>query len=254
MPNFCQAILIIFKRWDGGAEASTGDVPTMSGGASILLNQVHTHIWGGDVGYEPMYMQLKRKIAPVSHIANMLLRLKHFGARPKLTPLPPESRPSKTFQDGVYTGEFDDKGQRHGNGVTQYNNSDVYTGGWLNDKKNGKYTYKEDDRWPGRSYEGDWKDDKKSGWGQFIFSDKHWYEGGCVNDKMEGNGTERWKYSVNDEFTGSYTGSFLNNHYDGKGVMDDRDGVYNGEWKKNMTWILDSFMKVQATIDPFFSQ
>ena len=33
VPNFFQAILIIFKRWDGGAEASTGAVPTMSGGA-----------------------------------------------------------------------------------------------------------------------------------------------------------------------------------------------------------------------------
>lgn len=45
-------------------------------------------------------------------------------------------------------------------------------------------------KWPdGKSYEGDYKNDKKDGYGTFRFLDHTWYQGEWANGRQHGKGT-----------------------------------------------------------------
>jgi len=55
----------------------------------------------------------------------------------------------------IYTGELNDKGQRHGKGIMRYENGDVYEGDWKDGKMHGKGTMTNK---KGSEYSATWKD------------------------------------------------------------------------------------------------
>jgi C-terminal processing protease CtpA/Prc len=67
-----------------------------------------------------------------------------------------------------YVGEFNDKGQRHGQGTYYWASGAKYEGQWENGSRTGqgKMTYD-----GGQIYEGTWKDDKRNGSGKYTFKD-----------------------------------------------------------------------------------
>ena len=66
-----------------------------------------------------------------------------------------------------------------------FNNGDIYEGDWKNDNRTGKgiYYFKS-----GNRYEGDFKNGKKEGKGIFYYNNGNRYEGDFKNDKYEGKG------------------------------------------------------------------
>ena len=81
------------------------------------------------------------------------------------------------------------------NVICRYNNGDVYTGEYTDDKRNGKgiMRYKNNE-----IYEGSWKDGKKEGEGIFIFENnikipEKKYIGEFINNEITGKGTMFYK-------------------------------------------------------------
>lgn len=83
-------------------------------------------------------------------------------------------------------------------------------GEWRNNVKNGKGTYSYND---GDRYEGEWKDDARSGTGKFFntaLGTTHYAEGG------------------------KYEGQYIDDMKSGKGKMEFPNGdVYDGNWEYN---------------------
>ncbi|MAQ98254.1 MAG: hypothetical protein CMD50_03060 [Gammaproteobacteria bacterium] len=104
---------------------------------------------------------------------------------------------------------------------------DKYIGEWKNDKKHGygTYTYKN-----GNKYEGEFFDDIVSGQGTAFFSDGGKYVGGFKDNLFHGNGTET--FPNGDKFEGNYK----DGKEHGLGVYTWADGesetgyYINGEW------------------------
>jgi hypothetical protein len=70
-----------------------------------------------------------------------------------------------TYEDGTYDGEVDKNGKKHGKGKMTYFNGEIYDGEWGNDKPNGmgKYVHPNGTT----TYEGEFKDDEFSGYGEY---------------------------------------------------------------------------------------
>ena len=148
----------------------------------------------------------------------------------------------------VYTGDWNDKNERHGTGMQKWNDGAMYEGYWRNDKANGKGRLIHAN---GDVYEGDWAEDKAHGSGFYIHSDGAKYQGAWVSDKQHGFGVEVWpdgaKYQgayVNGLKHGSgvfewadgsrYQGDFCNNNIHGLGTYNWSDGrKFVGAWKDN---------------------
>ncbi|XP_063981992.1 radial spoke head 1 homolog isoform X2 [Diachasmimorpha longicaudata] len=91
---------------------------------------------------------------------------------------------------GVYEGEKNSKGERHGIGKYQFPNGDVYVGGYCQGLRNnqGVYVFKN-----GARYDGTWRGALKYGRGTFFYPDGTRYEGikfmgTWLNDCIEGPG------------------------------------------------------------------
>ncbi|OWF40993.1 MORN repeat-containing protein 3-like [Mizuhopecten yessoensis] len=117
------------------------------------------------------------------------------------------------------------KGVRH----TVYSvNGDQYTGEWLDNKKDGKGTYK----WKsnGALFDGDWKKGKRNGFGTYSVPDgkggyKKEYSGGWKNDMRHAYGTQ---FYTDSEY---YEGEWYADKRSGWGRMYFKDGtIYEGEW------------------------
>ena len=108
----------------------------------------------------------------------------------------------KKFQDGVYKGQIDKKGRKHGEGIIIWND--------------------------GSSYEGDFQKDLRHGTGFFTWKNGESYKGDYLNDIRTGSGIYRW----ND---GSfYEGSFLRGKRHGFGRFQTSNGIiYEGEWHED---------------------
>jgi len=173
----------------------------------------------------------------------------------------------------IYEGSFRE-GLRHGKGkLINKNNSYCYEGPWAYDKKNGKCrekigdetfygTYKNGVR-DGKciikynnndKFEGNFKDGKRDGYGEFIFYETHkTYKGGFKNNLFEGEGeiTSDNGYYFKGEFLGGlrhgdnciekkdgikeYKGSFRRDKMNGKGIYrwysgDNNGDIYEGEF------------------------
>ena len=137
------------------------------------------------------------------------------------------------YADGtIYKGEFND-GMRHGEGIEE-TNEHVFTGTFVNDKKQGngklKYKSKED------VYIGEFKNNTITGVGKYIWKNKDVYEGSFLCGKMHGKG--KYKWADGDEYEGEYvdglkegigvfkwsngkiySGTFSNGKPNGKGIF-----------------------------------
>ena len=116
------------------------------------------------------------------------------------------------FGTASYRGNFRD-GKFHGQGRLEvplsFTTRTVYNGNWVDGKRDGRGTYwNGDDR---HLYIGQWKDDKRHGRGSYFFNLAEW---------RENQYTEFW-LSQNTE---NYTGDFVNDLYQGRGVYRWKDG------------------------------
>ncbi len=66
-----------------------------------------------------------------------------------------------------YTGQRNSKGKRHGQGTLPYANGRTYSGEWKDNKQNGLGTYIEHGLF-GRTYTGEWKDGEFNGQGIWL--------------------------------------------------------------------------------------
>jgi hypothetical protein len=110
----------------------------------------------------------------------------------------------KKFQDGVYKGEVDKKGNKHGNGLIIWND--------------------------GSSYQGEFQKDLRHGNGLFNWENGESYEGEYTKDERTGIGIYRWPDGA------KYEGSFLNGKRHGFGRFQTATGIiYEGQWHKDIT-------------------
>ena len=89
-------------------------------------------------------------------------------------------------EEGIYEGEFNDKGERHGKGImtTLTASGKVYT-----------------------VYEGEWKNDVQDGKGKMKWAEGDYYEGEFKNNMVHGEGTMKYATGV------VYSGKWKNNEF-----------------------------------------
>jgi len=103
----------------------------------------------------------------------------------------------------------------------KWKNGDSYDGEWKNGKKNGYGVYVSED---GQIYEGYWVDNRKEGQGKEVDPDGNIYEGEWKHDEHDGYGIETLSGS-------KYTGMWKAGVKHGKGVYYFGTGNrYDGEW------------------------
>ena len=96
-------------------------------------------------------------------------------------------KPTQLTETGVlYSGEWDEEGNKHGRGVQLWPDGAKYYGYWIKNKvnKRGKLVHREGD-----IYEGEWLNDKAEGFGIYTSLNGTKYEGYWVGDKQEGKGS-----------------------------------------------------------------
>ena len=126
----------------------------------------------------------------------------------------------------TYTGEWYNN-VRHGYGVEEIPSKDGtqrYEGEWKEDKRCGfgKILYANGDR-----YEGEWLDNLKHGQGKFYYTNGNFYEGGWLSNKKEGVGTYIFANGTR------YDGELKNDKINGRGICHHADGeVYEGEYRE----------------------
>ena len=126
----------------------------------------------------------------------------------------------------TYTGEWYNN-VRHGYGVEEIPSKEGtqrYEGEWKEDKRCGfgKILYANGDR-----YEGEWLDNLKHGQGKFYYTNGNFYEGGWLSNKKEGVGTYIFANGTR------YDGELKNDKINGRGICHYADGeVYEGEYRE----------------------
>jgi hypothetical protein len=84
-----------------------------------------------------------------------------------------EEEKRKDYDNGYYIGEFNEKGERHGQGTYYWNSGDIYDGAWKESHKHGLGTFTFKD---GSTFTCEWKDgeptDEKC---YFLWTFKGWY-------------------------------------------------------------------------------
>lgn len=84
-----------------------------------------------------------------------------------------------------------------------------------------------------QQYIGDWKMNKKDGYGIKIYNNKDKYEGYWKNDMRHGKGTY-WLCIGKNKYRKLYTGDWFENKKEGKGIFFYKDGgCYDGSWKNS---------------------
>ena len=171
------------------------------------------------------------------------------------------------WKNGVKSGQGKMEYYQNGNGVMEYcgdwendlpngkgkltNYSNVtdmtYNGEWKDGQRHGfgEYTLSWDKgTFPPERYEGEWKDDKRCGKGICWYGrnkDKM-YEGDWLNDKREGYGI--WKYENGDVLECQWKSGDRN----GEGIFTFADGgSFKAEWKDN-NLLMDTIRKVNISM------
>jgi len=165
--------------------------------------------------------------------------------------------PAHSIGEGnSYEGETRN-GVPHGNGTMTYENGDVYTGSFVDGKRDGygemKYASQTDNKYENerKLYKGYWKDNLQHGEGELTWEDGSKYVGSFQKNMRHGQGTytepDGYKYVgafANDMQNGKgksvwangqiYEGEFKDGQRHGKGKYSWPDGdVYEGEWQNN---------------------
>lgn len=136
----------------------------------------------------------------------------------------------KFGNNNIYEGEFKNN-MYNGRGRMIIQNSlklngSTYDGEWIDNKKNGFgiITYTN-----GNRYEGEWNYDKINGKGKMTYNNGDIYEGDWENDKKNGRGTITYG---NGEI---YEGEWKNDKRNGFGKMTYKNGeIYEGAWKNDL--------------------
>ena len=130
-----------------------------------------------------------------------------------------------TYTNGTYTGTVNAAGERHGCGTYHWSSGDTYEGDFRNNKRTGHGIY----RWAdGTVYEGAFLDGKITGYGTKRWTNGTVYEGEWLNDNRHGRGTQRWGKDT-DYKDDVYEGDWLNDKRTGRGTYRWADGtVYEG--------------------------
>lgn len=109
-------------------------------------------------------------------------------------------------------------------GVFQFRNSVYYEGDWRSGMLDGKGIMKVH----GSTYEGEFGEDKKSGYGKMVFSTGEIYEGDWRDDVQNGAGTMLYPSGA------KYAGGWKDGKRHAKGDMTFANGdVYKGNWAEN---------------------
>ena len=130
----------------------------------------------------------------------------------------------KISQNGaLYIGQFSNF---HKDGIGREETEEhIYEGQYQNDKKKGqgKLSYKNCKD----VYQGEFTDNNITGYGFYIWDNKHTYLGDFVNGKMHGKGLYKWPDGS------EYEGEYINNIKEGKGSFKWEDGrTFKGSFKK----------------------
>ncbi|CAG9331540.1 unnamed protein product [Blepharisma stoltei] len=122
-----------------------------------------------------------------------------------------------------YEGRFSRNMRNFVTGKMYFNNGEIYEGGWVNDKMEGKGTY-----WKGGIiFKGQFIKGLPADVGSLEFADGRKYDGNIDNWLPNGNGAMRWP---NGDL---YEGSFKDGNPDGNGKMVFSNGdLYVGEWDR----------------------
>ena len=89
----------------------------------------------------------------------------------------------------IYTGEWNQKGQKEGLGTQVWLDGSKYEGNWMANMAHGEGRLIHAN---GDIYEGNWDSDKADGFGVYIHADGTVYRGQWIDDKQTGEGTETW--------------------------------------------------------------
>ena len=124
-----------------------------------------------------------------------------------------------------YEGQWKNS-TRNGYGIEHYEEGSIYTGTFLNGKKDGIGVYKWIDK---SSYEGEWTNNYINGYGKYIYSDGSVYTGSWYYNRMEGLGEYVFASKK------SYFGYFKNNLKAGFGMLFNyqEKKAYIGFWEDN---------------------
>lgn len=137
-----------------------------------------------------------------------------------------ESEEIQNENKNVYTGEKNEKGEKHGTGKMEYANGDVYDGQWKGNLRhgNGKITFLNKSR-----YEGTWSKDQITGKGIYTYFNGDVYEGTLENAIRTGFG--KMTFQNGDV----YEGSWKKNRREGEGKLHYKNGDnFVGHWRKDM--------------------
>jgi len=153
------------------------------------------------------------------------------------------------YDNGYYIGEFNDKGERHGQGTYFWNTGDKYEGQWVNGKRHGQgtMTYANGDiyigNWEnslrngqgtltyesGAKYVGNWKEGYASGQGEMTYANGNIYIGDWENNLRNGQGALTYKSGA------KYVGNWKEDYASGQGEMTYENGnIYTGNWEKSI--------------------
>ncbi|XP_076303695.1 radial spoke head 1 homolog [Lasioglossum baleicum] len=150
---------------------------------------------------------------------------------------PGEKGEEETNPLGLYDGERNDKGDRHGQGKALLPNGDMYVGQYCKGLRHGRglYVFK-----IGARYDGDWRHGVKYGQGTFWYPDGTRYDGEWKRDMKYGFGVY---YYVNGDI---YEGSWKKNYRHGMGsyLYADTNTKFMG------TWIADRMQGAGQLIHP----
>ncbi|XP_053989324.1 radial spoke head 1 homolog [Hylaeus volcanicus] len=138
---------------------------------------------------------------------------------------------------GVYEGERNDRGERHGHGKALLPNGDMYVGRYCRGLRHGKglYVFK-----IGARYDGEWRQSLKYGQGTFWYPDGTRYEGEWRRDAKYGFGV--YYYANGDIYEGSWKKNFR--HGMGSYLYADTNTKFMG------TWIVDRMQGPGQLIHP----
>ncbi|XP_015175249.1 PREDICTED: radial spoke head 1 homolog [Polistes dominula] len=150
---------------------------------------------------------------------------------------------------GLYEGERNEQGSRHGFGKTLLPNGDMYVGQYCEGLRNGKgiYVFKNGARYDGEwrqglkygqgifwypdgtRYEGEWKRDTKYGFGVYFYENNDVYEGSWKKNLRHGLGT--YLYAA----TGTkFMGTWIKDRMQGPGQIVYPRHRYHGFWELNL--------------------
>lgn len=165
----------------------------------------------------------------VAHCERARAILDELGIAHRLwnSPVPYEKK-THQYDNGSYVGEFR-HGDKHGRGTYTWNadpwKGDVYEGEWKNDRRTGQGTYVS----PGKyKYVGGFLDNQRHGQGKMVYPDGSCYEGGWANGDCHGEGIYQGLHDY------LYAGTFVEGKKHGIGKARFGDGGrYEGEWRND---------------------